>query len=149
MFKMDTWLKRVFLAVLVPLRFLCFGRQTLLFINVMSLHLTVVEDLNREYFFFNLHSFYIFLIFLLRTLTSTHTKKKCQTLLLLVPTPQSTLKALLRVLPVIVLLPHHQVLCFLLSLFPFTLCLLKFSFSRRLLPLIGVTKRNRTRRNFG
>ena len=62
MFKMDTWLKRVLLAVLASLCFLRFGRQTLLLINVMSLHLIVVEDLNRECFFFKLHSFCIFLL---------------------------------------------------------------------------------------
>ena len=61
-FKMDMWLKRLFLAVLAHLRFLCFGTQTLLLINVMSLHLISVEDLNRECFFFKLHSFCIFLL---------------------------------------------------------------------------------------
>ena len=109
MFKTDTWLKRVLLAVLAPLRFLRFGRQTLLLINVMSLHLTTVEDLNRECFFFNLHSYCIFLIFLPKNL-NLH-EKKCQTLLLLVPTPQSTLQAPPRVLLTTILLPYHQVLC--------------------------------------
>ena len=110
MFKTDTWLKRVLLAVLAPLRFLRFGRQTLLLINVMSLHLTTVEDLNKECSFFNLHSFCIFLIFLpKKTLTFT---KKCQTPLLMVLTPHNTPQALLRALPLIVLLPppspvHH------------------------------------------
>ena len=67
---MDTWLARVLLAVLASLRFLCFGRQTLLLINAMSLRLTIVEDLNKECFFFILHSFYIFR-FSHRTLTPT------------------------------------------------------------------------------
>ena len=67
---MDTWLARVLLAVLASLRFLCFGKQTLLLINAMSLRLTVVEDLNKECFFFILHSFCIFR-FSQRTLTPT------------------------------------------------------------------------------
>ena len=60
---MDTWFVGVPLAVLVSLHFLRFGKQTLLLINVMSLHLTVVDDLNKEYFFFILHSFYVFILF--------------------------------------------------------------------------------------
>ena len=74
----------------------------------MFLHLNVVEDLNRECFSFNLHSICIFLIF------STNLnlyEQKCQTLLLLVPTLQNTPQALLRVLSVIILLLHPQVLC--------------------------------------
>ena len=68
---MDTWLKRVLLAVLASLHFLHFGRQTLVLIYVMSLHLIAIEDLNRDCFFFKLHSFYIFLIFFpKKTLTS-------------------------------------------------------------------------------
>ena len=99
------------LAILAPLRFLRFGRQTLLLLNVMSLHLTAIEDLNKECSFFNLHSFCIFRIFLpKKTLTST---KKCQTPFLMVLTPHSTPQALLRALPLIALLPppslvHHS-----------------------------------------
>ena len=69
-FKIDMWLERVLLASLAPLRFLHFSRQTLLLIIAMSLHLIVVKNLNREWFFFNLHSFCIFLFFF-KTLTFT------------------------------------------------------------------------------
>ena len=45
---MDTWLAGVLLAILASLHFLHFGKQTLLLINVVSLHLTVASDLNKE-----------------------------------------------------------------------------------------------------
>ena len=56
-FKIDMWLERVLLASLAPLRFLHFSRQTLLLIIAMSLHLIVVKNLNREWFFFKTLTF--------------------------------------------------------------------------------------------
>ena len=75
-------------------------------------------------------------------------QEKCQTPLLMVLTPYSTPQAPWRVLPVIIPLPHHKAPCTLLSLFPFTLYLLKSSFSRRLLLLTRAVGIRRTLRNF-
>ena len=146
MFKMDTWLKRVLLAVLVSLHFLCFGRQILLLINAIFLHLIVVEDLNRECFFFKLHSFCIFLIFLpKKTLTST---KNFKLFFWWFQLPIAFLKLLWECFHWLHSFPHHQALCTLLSLSPFTLYLLKPSFLRRLLLLTRVMMKMRTLRNF-
>ena len=138
---MDMWCTGVLLVVLAPLRFLHFGKKKLLLISAMSLLLIAVEDLNREYFFLNLHSLCLFLI-LSKNLNLY--KQKCQTPPLLVLTPQSTLWAPLRVLPTTILLLHHQALCILLSLFPFTLCLIRSSFLKRSLPSTEATKNKKT-----
>ena len=118
----------------------------LAFWHAMSLHLTAVKDLNRECFFFNLHSFCIFLI--LSKNLNLH-EQKCQTLLLLVLTPQNTFQAPLGVLPTTTLLPYHQALYIPFSLFLFTLYLFKSSFLKMLLPSTRVTTKKRTQRNFG
>ena len=104
----------------------------LAFWHAMSLHLTVVNDLNGECFFFNLHSLCIFLI--LSKNLNLH-ERKCQTLLLLV-------------LPTTTLLPHHQALYIPFSLFPFTFYLFKSSFLKMSFPSTRVTTKKRTQRNF-
>ena len=102
------------------------GKQTLLFINVVSIHLTLVGELNRQRSSFNLHSICAFI-----TSSSSSKKKpsiiqKWPVLPLLVLTPHKLTPLPLPVIPIIPIMHHHQarkwslpLLYFLSHSFPF------------------------------
>ena len=83
------------------------GKQTLLFVNVMSTHLTLVGELNRSRSSLNLHSFCVFI-------TSSFSKKKPSTiqkwlvLPLLVLTPHRLTPLPLPVISLMTSMHHHQ-----------------------------------------
>ena len=102
------------------------GKQTLLFINVVSIHLTSVGELNRQRSSFNLHSICAFI-----TSSSSSKKKpsiiqKWPVLPLLVLAPHKLTPLPLPVIPIIPTMHHHQarkwslpLLYFLSHSFPF------------------------------
>lgn len=82
------------------------GKQTLLFINVASFHLTPIADLNRKISSFNLHSFFIYIFLLPFSKRKLFVTQQWPVLLLLlVLTPQ---KMTLLPLPVILPTMHYH-----------------------------------------
>ena len=151
----DTWHSQVFLAILAS-SFPMLGRHTLIFINVVSLHLTLVGDSKGKKSSFILHSFCIHtLSFFYKENPPLSTKWLA--LRLRVPTPPEVVQTLLvvaQILPMSTMHPQPFQIPFslLLSSFLSSPSFLKFSFPNPRKSNYGKVvkkrKKNRTQKNF-
>ena len=84
------------------------GKQTLHFINVVSIHLTLVGELNRQRSSFNLHSFCFFITISSSSKNKPSIIQKWLVLPLPVLTPHRLTPLPLPVIPTIPSMHHHQ-----------------------------------------
>ena len=93
-----------FSVILFPM----LGKQTLHFINVVSIHLTLVGELNRQRSSFNLHSFCFFITISSSSKNKPSIIQKWLVLPLPVLTPHRLTPFPLPVIPTIPSMHHHQ-----------------------------------------